>query len=347
LAARGADVDLVSATALGELDRVEALLRRDPASVNVRGAYRFTPLEESIWWNRKEIAEFLIDHGAELNPKDGISTPLHIAAEAGWVGLGEMLLTRGANANATNSAGWTALHVAVVAGESDMINLLHRHGAKESRLPVPQSIGVRCQNSPLESVAPLLATLTGKSVVVPNSAWATVWYASESGMTAQDVVNGLVSSLQSNGFTMVTINDAYTRIVRCDETNTLVSARHIDLSVVNNNVSVQNQPVRLQDLASKLQQLSDSGTELWIHAGQPALVAADGKELHWMMLMRYMGNVKTKGILQVYRPRDGSIRGSPRPVQLLPEPPAPTCGKPTTAGGSSELRSKREGFPNP
>ena len=63
-----------------------------------------TPLMIAAWKNKRDIAEFLIKRGADINAKDrrngawdGHYTPLHFACEDGLVEMAELLLSNGAN----------------------------------------------------------------------------------------------------------------------------------------------------------------------------------------------------------------------------------------------------------
>lgn len=76
----------------------------------------------------KEIAEVLLDHGADVNAGDSI-TPLIAAARAGHAGMVSLLLDRGADIEARGEAGQTALMQAVRAGQMDIAVLLVERGA--------------------------------------------------------------------------------------------------------------------------------------------------------------------------------------------------------------------------
>ncbi|MBL9139003.1 MAG: hypothetical protein JNK85_24255, partial [Verrucomicrobiales bacterium] len=64
---RGAVVDIHAAARLGKLDRVRDWVAKDPALVHARGGDGQTPLHFA---STLEIAEFLVDHGADINALD-------------------------------------------------------------------------------------------------------------------------------------------------------------------------------------------------------------------------------------------------------------------------------------
>ena len=79
-----------------------------------------------------EIANILIDFGADINFKDGLrgETALHIAAFNGYLQIMKMLLQRGAEVNAVaTGSGLTPLMHACEYGNDDMVELLLDFGA--------------------------------------------------------------------------------------------------------------------------------------------------------------------------------------------------------------------------
>ncbi len=136
------------------LDVVQALLDKG-ADVNAGDNNGTAPLTFAAWHGRKDVVQALLDKGADVNArrKDG-STALMMAAVQGytevieWLGLpkGEMapppaalperpgyrevvqtLLNKGADVNARNSYGWTAL---TMTRDAQVRALLVQAGAK-------------------------------------------------------------------------------------------------------------------------------------------------------------------------------------------------------------------------
>lgn len=88
-----------------------------------------TPLHEAATCNSLALIDLLLTHGAEVDATDGTGeTPLHKAARNGYVEAVERLLSSGASLAATNSEGQTPLHRAARGGHVQVAWLLILHG---------------------------------------------------------------------------------------------------------------------------------------------------------------------------------------------------------------------------
>jgi ankyrin repeat protein len=67
-----------------------------------------------------EVAELLLDNGADVN----LNSPLLIAARVGNLNMVQLLMTRGANINATTPTGETALDIAQSHGHTEIVTFL-------------------------------------------------------------------------------------------------------------------------------------------------------------------------------------------------------------------------------
>ena len=96
----------------GNLAKVKALLREDPALVSSREEeYGATPLHMAAFTGHTDVAELLLAGKADVNARNAEgSTPLHAAAFNGRKEVAELLLANEASVNARNNAGWTPLH---------------------------------------------------------------------------------------------------------------------------------------------------------------------------------------------------------------------------------------------
>jgi ankyrin repeat protein len=144
--------DLYDAIERGDVERVQALLRRgaDPQSTwrgfqllsareqDRRRRFEVPPLIRAIQLHQPEIAAALIEHGADAKARDTSGTPaLMLAAHQGQTTLVKILLERGADVHATDRDGNTVLRSKAEAGQGqpalspDIRELLLKAGAWE------------------------------------------------------------------------------------------------------------------------------------------------------------------------------------------------------------------------
>ncbi|MFA5938230.1 MAG: ankyrin repeat domain-containing protein [Sinimarinibacterium sp.] len=91
----------------------------------------WTPLMIAAWRYETEIAERLIDAGADVNAKaaSGV-TPLYLASQRGSTEVVAVLLRAGADANVEGPGGRTALGIARTDHRDDIIGMLEAAGAR-------------------------------------------------------------------------------------------------------------------------------------------------------------------------------------------------------------------------
>ncbi len=129
LIARGADHDLATAAALGDIDRVTALLEDNPARINEARPNSRRPLSAAVEFGHERIVRLLLERGADPTWPDADDSPrgsaLHAAARAGNRPLVELLLANGADPSANvDSAG----NATFAARTPELRALLVKHG---------------------------------------------------------------------------------------------------------------------------------------------------------------------------------------------------------------------------
>ncbi len=159
------ELNIFEAAAVGDADRIQAIIERSPRQANASNRDGFTPLGLSAFFghrdaaerllaggaevdqviqsvnrntaldaavaaNHPEVAKLLLDSGAEVSPRAaGGFTPLHKAAFGGNVELARLLLERGSDVAAKTDDGRTPLDIAIERGHAELADVLHRHGA--------------------------------------------------------------------------------------------------------------------------------------------------------------------------------------------------------------------------
>ncbi|XP_041124122.1 poly [ADP-ribose] polymerase tankyrase-2 isoform X2 [Polyodon spathula] len=127
------DVALLDAAKKGCLARVKKLC--SPENINCKDTQgrHSTPLHLAAGYNNLEVAEYLLQHGAEVNSQDkGGLIPLHNAASYGHVDMAALLIKYNACVNATDTWAFTPLHEAAQKGKTQLCALLLAHGADAS-----------------------------------------------------------------------------------------------------------------------------------------------------------------------------------------------------------------------
>jgi len=122
----------------GDIDEVKSQISAG-ADVNSKDARTgWTLLHIAIRKQRTEIAQFLIDKGADVNARDNRGRmPLHFAAEVGQKEIVEKLIAKGAEINVMDGQADNALSLARKNNHKEVVDLLTKHGAQE---PNPQDL---------------------------------------------------------------------------------------------------------------------------------------------------------------------------------------------------------------
>ena len=118
----------------GNLPEVERLLKINPYLINFGDRVNLLPIQSAVLNNKKDVAEFLVSKGANLNLDSYSSyrcfgTPLYMAADNGLAEMVEFLLLNGADVNRKNRYNGTPLHAAAEKGYLEIVEMLLSAGA--------------------------------------------------------------------------------------------------------------------------------------------------------------------------------------------------------------------------
>ncbi len=119
----GREPDFFEACALGNRERVSALLALDGQLADQYSADGFTPLGLAIFFGHEEVASQLADSGADVNrPSRNAArvAPLHSAVASGSMAMVKLLLDRGAHPDSAEFHEATPLHSAAGHGNREM-----------------------------------------------------------------------------------------------------------------------------------------------------------------------------------------------------------------------------------
>jgi uncharacterized protein len=127
----GGTLDLFDACAVGDEERVHALLKTFPESIDAYSPDGFYPLGLAAFFGHNKIVEYLLAAGADVNQssKNALKVaPIHAAVSNGDIEIVRTILNRGADVDAHQQKGFTALQAAAGAGREDLVELLIERG---------------------------------------------------------------------------------------------------------------------------------------------------------------------------------------------------------------------------
>jgi ankyrin repeat protein len=111
----------------GKLGAIKALVESgaDPDTLIEYGPYKITPLMKACHHGEQEIAQYLLDKGANVNAVDSDgNTALYTAVLARRVETVRMLISRGAKVNTRNLMDFTPIASAAAAGSTEIVGVL-------------------------------------------------------------------------------------------------------------------------------------------------------------------------------------------------------------------------------
>src|SRR5205814_1523496 len=124
---RGAELTFGEAVALGDTQRVHALLAGQPSLLHDYTPDGFPPAGLAIFFRHPELARDLIERGADVSAASRNAqrvAPIHAAASVADTASTRLLLERGADPNARQHLGYAPLHAAAANGDRATTELL-------------------------------------------------------------------------------------------------------------------------------------------------------------------------------------------------------------------------------
>lgn len=126
----GATEPIVEAAKAGDMKTVKSILTADASKLNALDEEKYTPLHWACIRGHWDVAQFLIDQGADLNIQGGDGgTPLNWAVHHDHAEIVRMMIGKGAKLNVQNQWGMTELHTAVWRGNIHAVEILLDHGS--------------------------------------------------------------------------------------------------------------------------------------------------------------------------------------------------------------------------
>jgi ankyrin repeat protein len=122
--------EIVEAAKRGDLQAVKAILSNDPSKLNALDEEKYTPLHWACMRAHWDVAEYLIEQGADLNIQGGDGgTPLQWAAHHDNVDIVRLMVSKGAKLNVQNLWSMTELHTAIWRGNIHVVVYLLDQGS--------------------------------------------------------------------------------------------------------------------------------------------------------------------------------------------------------------------------
>lgn len=131
LLANGAPLDICTAAMLGKTETVSAMLEAEPGLAHATGAHEFPVLFYPMIHGYRQLAELLLERGADPNAGEGRMTPIHAAVLFRQPRMVEWLIANGARVNPLNYDAKTPLRMALDQDQAELAELLRKHGGVE------------------------------------------------------------------------------------------------------------------------------------------------------------------------------------------------------------------------
>ncbi len=132
LLSRDPELELHDAAAVGNFERTQRLIEKDPALAKAFSPDGFPVVALAAVFGNLEVVRYLFDHGADVNAAatNGSSyNALTGAVASGHTEIVRWLLEHGANPNYRYGPGYSPLLTAAANGHLEIVRLLLGHGA--------------------------------------------------------------------------------------------------------------------------------------------------------------------------------------------------------------------------
>ena len=123
--------DIHEAAKTGDLPRIQELVKKDPAAVDLKDSAGRTPLHWAARNDHLAVVRFLVRSGADIDPRDNLgNNPLYYSI---WLGkspeIAEFLIDKGADVNFRTSGGVCLLFLSARDGKKRIAELLLKNKA--------------------------------------------------------------------------------------------------------------------------------------------------------------------------------------------------------------------------
>jgi ankyrin repeat protein len=128
------ELTIFEAAAIGRIDRVHELLLLEAGFVDLWSPDGFTALHLAAFFGHEEVAAELLKRGADVNAvaRNQLRVQaIHSAAAGNHTGVVGVLLDGGADPNARQEGGFTPIHAAAQNGNEELYELLVSRGADQ------------------------------------------------------------------------------------------------------------------------------------------------------------------------------------------------------------------------
>lgn len=117
-----------------DIETFRSILQRKGLPIKDSSWLDYELLVKAIKLGHKRMVNLLLDYGARVFKRQGVSSPLHLTvAKLGWLNIVERLLDRGAKVSHQDAQGETPLHLAFASGiQGHLVDLLLKRHLEQS-----------------------------------------------------------------------------------------------------------------------------------------------------------------------------------------------------------------------